>query len=232
MAPSTPRLARVAIAPRSSRLDTRPKRSPGRWCGRPPRPADPGSTRQRAVLADVGDHVARTPSRSAAFQHIHRSPPSVSSRGRAAGTARSRTGHPADGHLVAVLGDGGGAPLWILQCGGADVDPRATGGQRGPPAICRHGFHRQLDGHIQLTDHLSEQFTVGAASEGRPRPGPPGGSTGAVALPGSARPPVPIRSRSSAGLAPAIFRRTAFAADHVHGRQQDQFVRQRQSPQP
>ena len=81
----------------------------------------------RAVLGDVGDDVARAAVAVQAGEHLEQLAALL---GPAAGGQRGAAHVEADRDPVAVLGDRPGAPLRVLQRGGADVDPRAAGGQR------------------------------------------------------------------------------------------------------
>jgi hypothetical protein len=61
-----------------------------------------------------------------------------------------------DGDLLAMLGDDPRTPLRVLQRGRAEVDPRATGGQRRRQRVVVADAAGQLDGDVQLADHLGE----------------------------------------------------------------------------
>ncbi|SLI04854.1 Uncharacterised protein [Mycobacteroides abscessus subsp. abscessus] len=65
-----------------------------------------------------------------------------------------------------MLGDGPGAPLRVLQRGGAQVDPGAAGGQGGLERVVVADAAGEFDLHIQFADDLRQQLTVGAAAEG------------------------------------------------------------------
>src|SRR3546814_13329321 len=72
----------------------------------------------------------------------------------------------ADRDSVAVLGDRLGAPLGLLEGGGADVDPAAAGIHRGLERLVVADAAAHLDLDVEGADDLGLQLTVVAASEG------------------------------------------------------------------
>src|SRR3546814_16460834 len=72
----------------------------------------------------------------------------------------------ADRDSVAVLGDRLGAPLGLLEGGGADVDPAAAGIHRGLERLVVADAAAHLDLDVEGADDLGLQLPVVAASEG------------------------------------------------------------------
>ena len=167
IAPSTPLPVSVAMARRSSRLDT----PPDAITGASVRSATLDSRSrlgpcQRAVLGDVGDDEPRTSLFVKAFQNR----PQISAVGLPATAAQpvltvDDLHVEPDGHLVAVLGDRAGAPLGVLQRRGAEVDPGAAGRERGRQRLVIADTAGQLHGDVELADDLGEQFAVRSPAE-------------------------------------------------------------------
>ena len=128
MAPSTPSGTSPRIATTSSSVDT-PPGGDDRAVGAGAHVAQQGEVGalEHAVLGDVGDDVAGAPLGVEAGQGL---PEVTALAGPAAGGERRAAHVEADRHPVAVLGDGPGGPLRVLERGGAEVDPAAAGGQR------------------------------------------------------------------------------------------------------
>ena len=220
MAPSTPRSVSVAMARRSSRLDTPPEAITGASVRSATlRQQVEVRTVQRAVLGDVGDDEPRTALAVKAFQHL----PQIAAVGLPAAAAQPVLAVDdlhvqADGDLVAVLGDRLGAPLRVLQRRGAEVDPGAAGRQRGRQRLVVADAAGQLDLHVELADHLGQQFAVGAAAE-RGVEVDEVDPLGAVALPGQRGVQRGAVLGFAAGL--ALHQAHRLAVDHVDGGQQE-----------
>ena len=128
IAPSTPSPTRPRIAATSSSVDTPPDATTGRSV-RAQTSRSSGEVRalEHAVLGDVGDDVARA---ALGVEAGERLPQVAALPGPAPGGEGGAAHVEADGHPVAVLGDGAGGPLGVLERGGAEVDPAAARGQR------------------------------------------------------------------------------------------------------
>ena len=61
-----------------------------------------------------------------------------------------------DSDPVTVFGDRAGAPLRVLQCRCADVDPGASGGQRRPQRFVVADAALQFDVDLQCPHHLGQ----------------------------------------------------------------------------
>ena len=167
IAPSTPLPVSVAMARRSSRLDTPPEAITGASVR-----SATARSRSRLGPPSVPSLVTSVttnrehPSVVKAFQHF----PQVAAVGLPAAAAQpvlavDDLDVQPDGDLVAVLGDHPRAPLRILQGRRAQVDPRTSGGQCRGQRVVVADTAGQFDLHVELAHHLGEQFTIGTAAE-------------------------------------------------------------------
>ena len=175
---------------------------------------------QRAVLADVGDDVAGA---AVAVQPGEGLPevaavacvqPRAASRcvavGRSARRARRRSGRRARRSPRAHHSR-------VLQRGGAEVDPRAAGGERPVERGVVADAAGQLDRDVQLADDRGEQLGVGAAAE-RGVEVDEVDPLGAVALPGQRGVAAGRRRRSRCRPRPAPGGRPGRRATSTAGR--------------
>ena len=72
----------------------------------------------------------------------------------------------ADGHLVVEPVDHLGAPLGLLQGGGADVDPARAGVQGGGEGLGAANTTRDLDVDVEITGDATNDLGVGPMTEG------------------------------------------------------------------
>ena len=117
---------------------------------------------EHAVLVDVGDDVAGAALGVEPGQHVVEV---AALAGPAARGQRAAADVEPDGHPVAVLGDRLGAPLGLLERGGADVDPAAAGGHRGGERLVVADAAAHLDLDVEGADDLRLQLAVVAAAE-------------------------------------------------------------------
>ncbi len=204
IAPSTPLPVSVAMARRSSRLDT----PPDAITGASVRSATldeqlevgPG---QRAVLGDVGDDEPRASLLVKAFQHR----PQVAAVGLPAASAQPVLAvddlhvQP-HGHLVAVLGDDAGTPFGILQRRSAQIDPARSRSPARLPATRRRGFRRTFPRRHRAC-RPPRRAVRGSSRDRTRRPGRPGGSIRRRRAATSWRRPVRIRTPSRFPPVPA-----------------------------
>ena len=163
IAPSTPSPTRPRMATTSSSVDTPPEATTGRSVrAQTSRSSCEVRALEHAVLGDVGDDVAGA---ALGVEPRQRLPQVAALAGPAAGGQRGAAHVEADGHPVAVLGDGPGRPLGVLERGRAEVDPAAPGGQRPLEGLGVADAAAHLDLDVERPDDAGEQLGVGAAPE-------------------------------------------------------------------
>ena len=206
------------MARRSSRLDT----PPDAITGASVRSATPASSSRLGPFSVPSLVTSVTtnrehPSPSRRSSTAHRSPPSVSQprpRSRCSPSTIFTSSPTATLSPCSAIDPG--TPLRVLQRRGTEIDPGATGGQRRGQRLVVADPARQLDGDVELADHLGEQFTV--ASRGRTRRrGRRGGSTRRRRAASSSR--RRARSRTRSRCPPALHQAHGLAVDHVDGGQ-------------
>src|SRR5690606_16222284 len=116
-----------------------------------------------AVLVDVGDDVAGAARGLQALQGLVQVAALTGPAARGQGGAAHVQ---ADGDPVAVLGDDPGAPVGVLQCGGADVDAAASRGQRRVQRLVVADSPGQFHLDVEPADDGGQQFPVVAPAEG------------------------------------------------------------------
>ena len=119
---------------------------------------------EHAVLVHVGDHVAGAALGVEPGQHLVEVAALASPSARREGAAAHVE---TDCHAVAPRGDGGGAPLRLLEGGGADVHPAAAGGHGGGERVVVPDAAAQLDPDVDPADDGGQELAVVAASERR-----------------------------------------------------------------
>ena len=147
---------------------------------------------EHAVLVDVGDDVAGAALAVEPGQHLVEV---AALAGPAARGQRAAADVEADRDPVAVLGDRRGAPLRLLERGGADVDPAAAGGHRRLQRLVVADAAAHLDRRCRAC-RRSGPAARGCGRGRTPRRGRPGGST-RRRRPASAAPPRPGRRSAS-----------------------------------
>ena len=191
IAPSTPSSTRPSSASRSASSVMPPEATTGRSVAR----ADVAEqlevrALEHAVLVDVGDDVARAALGVEPGQHVVQV---AAVAGPAAGRQRPTAYVEPDRDPVAVLGDGPGAPLGLLERGGADVDAPAAGRHRGGERLVVADAAAHLDVDVEGADDR-RPAARGCARDRRRRRGRRGGST-PRRPPASAARPRPGRRR-------------------------------------
>src|SRR5262249_28022621 len=122
-----------------------------------------------AVLADIGDDIAPATLGVESPQDL----PQLTALGGPATRGQQLIAVAVDPDIepdrdpLAMLGDRPGAPLRILQRRGAEVDPGAAGAQRRGQRVVVTDAARQLDGDVELADHLGDELGVGTTPERR-----------------------------------------------------------------
>ncbi len=173
---------------------------------------------QGAVLRDVGDDVAAAAGVLEALEHV----PQVAALARPAARGERRAANvESDRDRLAVPPDHVGGPLGVLERGGAEVDARRAGFERGLEGGVVADAAGQLHLHAaQLLDDTADDGGVVASAE-RGVEVDEVDPLRAVACPGGGRVDGVAVARLGAGL--ALREADGLAAGDIHGRQQDQF---------